>query len=285
MAHSVLVTGASGFVGQSLMKLLERGDYDIVPLVRSHSGLSGKVVLDFTDKDFASKIKGIRPVDAVIHLGAKIDWKASREELFVPNVLATANLVNWAKSIGAYFIFASTVMVCGANNTLITRDTKPNPDTDYAYSKWLAEEVTKMSGVRYLILRISGVYGCDKKLGISNAIAEALQGKTPTQFGKGDIMRNYIYVDDLSRTIINCLEREVTGTHLVAGSEIISIAEMLKAICEVLLPGKKPIHRDGSHGYDQIIEHSDKLIKGRRFRDALEHIKAEVNGKSYSCAR
>jgi UDP-2,4-diacetamido-2,4,6-trideoxy-beta-L-altropyranose hydrolase len=277
--ESVLVTGVTGFVGRSLLKSLIRAGYHVIPLVRSPSGLPAEVILDFSDDDFACKIQKIPPVNSIIHLGAKVDWKAKESELFVPNCLATANLVNWAKNIGAYFIFASTATIGGVSNPLITKDTKVNPDTDYAYSKWLAEEIIKMSGVPYLILRISGIYGKNgpQHLGINNAIADALQGKPPTQFGKGDITRNYIYVEDLSRIIVDCLKSEITGTHLVGGLEVLSIAEMLQKICDVFLPGTTPTYKEGGKSFDQIIEHSDQLIQGRRFLEALKDIKAEID--------
>lgn len=281
MKDSVLVTGASGFVGRSLLGLLKSEHYHVIPMVRSPKKLPSEVVLDFTDDNFVQKIQDLPHVNAIIHLGAKVDWKATKTELFVPNVLATANLVDWAKNIGAYFVFASMATVCGVNNPLITKDTEPNLDTNYGYSKWLTEEIIKMSGVEYLILRISGIYGRNgpQHLGINNAITGALQGKPPIQFGKGDIKRNYIYVEDLSRIIMDCLKRKVTGTHLVAGPEPISIAEMLKTICEVFLPGNNPIYKEGGKSFDQIVEHSDELILGRKFREALEHIKMEVGNE------
>ena len=284
MKNSVLVTGASGFAGRSLLGLLKSEHYHVIPLVRTPKKLPNEIILDFTDDNFVQKVQKLPRVNAIIHLGAKVDWKATKSDLFVPNVLATTTLVNWAKNIGAYFVFASTATVCGVNNPLITKDTKPNPDTNYGYSKWLAEEIINTSGVEYLILRISGIYGRDgpQHLGINNAITGALQGKPPIQFGKGDIMRNYICVGDLSKIIVDCLKKKVTGVHLVAGPEPLSIAEMLKTICEIFLPGKSPIYRDGEKGFNQIVEHSDALIPGRKFREALEHIKMGVENESRS---
>lgn len=115
--YPVLVTGASGFVGRSLIRTLERENYKVIPVVRVSSGLPEEIVLDFTADDFVQRINEFPQVSAVIHLGTKIRWDgSSRESLFKPNVLVTAELVNWTKSIGAHFIFASTAIVCGAKN-------------------------------------------------------------------------------------------------------------------------------------------------------------------------
>jgi hypothetical protein len=84
-------------------------------------------------------------------------------------------------------------------------------------------------------------------------------------------------VEDLSRIIVDCLKSEITGTHLVGGLEVLSIAEMLQKICDVFLPGTTPTYKEGGKSFDQIIEHSDQLIQGRRFLEALKDIKAEID--------
>ena len=160
--RKILITGASGFIGVALRKMLINTDWEMYFLARQHIGFANETIVDFCDPDFCRVIKTLPKIDVVVHLGAKIGWDgSSRESLFKPNVLATAKLVNWAKDIGAYFVFASAAIVCGVKNTHITFDSEPNPDTDYGYSKFLAEEIIKMSGVKHSILRISGVFGKD----------------------------------------------------------------------------------------------------------------------------
>lgn len=270
----VLITGANGFIGSKLMDILKRTDWELVPLVRSRTGLKSEVVIDFCAPNFCRTINSLSKVDAIVHLGAKIGWdSSSKHALFVPNVLATGELVRWAKRIEAYFVFASAAIVCGVKNSHITSVNKPNPDTDYGYSKWLAEEIIQMSGVKYTILRIAGVFGKDgpSHLGINKAINDALNGIRPIQYGDGGIKRNYIYVKDLSNIIKFCIENKIEGTHLVAGS-INTISEMLQIICDVILIGKKPEYRKDKDGSDQIIEHSVYLPRARSFEEAIRDI-------------
>lgn len=275
MTKSILVTGASGFVGQTVAKLLIKNDYSVIPMVRISKGLSGEVVLDFNDKEFSSKIKAMHPVDAIIHLGAKVDFKANLQDLFVPNAEAVAILANWAKSIDAYMIYLSTIMVYGKETIIIKEETELKLDTGYACSKWLAENAIETSGVKHLILRSAGVYGKNgsKHLGINKAISKAMKGEIPVQYGDGVGKRNYIYVVDLAKLILDCLKWEITGTYLVSGPEVISIAGMLGAICGVFLSGVTPILKEGEQGRDQIVSHSKILDCYRRnFRGALGHI-------------
>lgn len=274
----VLITGASGFVGRSIMRKLAHTDWEVIPSVRRSAGFKNEVIIDFCDPNFCMMINSLLKVNAIIHLGAKVGWgDISKHDLFVPNVLATAELVNWAYKVGAYFIFASTAIVHGVKNSYITSESDLNLDTNYGYSKWLAEEVIRMSGVKHAILRIAGTFGKGgpPHLGMNKAINNALNDKIPIQYGGGEVGRNYIYVKDLSNIIKFCVENEIEGVHLVAGSSINIVSDMLQIICNVFFPGRNPEYREGSNGNDQIIEHSLYLPKGRSFKEAIKDIKVD----------
>ena len=271
----MLITGASGFVGSALMGLLVTKAWDILPLVRRKYGLQDEVIIDLCDSDISSKLNGLPEVDTVVHLGAQVDFKASVEDLYAPNVFATECLARWASKINAHFIFASTAIVCGAKATLITPASETDADTDYGSSKLLAEEKIKSLPVRHAILRIGGVFGKDgpEHLGLNRAISRAMTGNAPTQYGRGEIKRNYIYVKDLAGVIYYCMENQIEGTHLVAGTRASSMGEMLQAICDVFLPEGNIIKTGTESGGDQLIENSEKLPGGKTFQEALLDIK------------
>jgi len=279
MKERVLITGVNGFIGRTFMKRLADTKWEVISLNRKSSILRNEVVLDFCDDDFYVKIDSLPKVDAVIHLGARIGCDGgSRSDLFVPNVLATAELARWSNKIGAYLIFASTAIICGLDNPYIESDSKPKFDSDYSYSKWLAEELIKMSGVEHAILRICGVFGRNgpKHLSLNRSIDNALNGIRPIQYGTGNQKRNYIYVEDLADILLYCLENRIKGTHLVAGCNTNTISEMLETICHILLPDKKPEYKSGDNSHDQIVEHSQALLKGRSFEDAICDLKKDA---------
>jgi len=279
MRERVLITGASGFIGSALLRRLADTKWEAISLNRSSRTLKNEVVLDFCDEDFYVKLNSLPRVDAVVHLGARIGWDGgSRSDLFVPNVLATAELARWSNKVGAYLIFASAAIICGLSNTYIKSDSKPKFDSDYGYSKWLAEELIRMSGVKHTIMRIGGAFGRNgpKHLSLNLSIDNALNGIRPIQYGVGNQKRNYIYVEDLADILLYCLENRIEGTHLVAGSNINTISEMLETICHILLPDKKPEYKAGDNGPDQIMEHSQALPKGRSFEDAICDLKKDV---------
>lgn len=275
MRKRVLITGANGFVGSNLMSLLVDTDIEIIPMVRRSINFKNEVIADFCDSDFSKTLYSLPKVDAVVHLGAKVSFDVnSKKTLFMPNVLATGILANWASKTGMYFVFASTATVCGAKTPRITIDSKPSPDMDYSYSKWLSEELIKMSGVRHVILRIGGVFGKNgpHHLGINKAIDNTFKGIAPNVYSGGVEKRNYIYVYDLAKLIMFCLENEVEGVHLVAGSDVNTIHEMLETICKGLLHGIKPVVLEGKAGNDQVIETSSIFPRGMPFEEAIGHI-------------
>ena len=81
---------------------------------------------------------------------------------------------------------------------------------------------------------------------------------------------------DLVDIIVNVLENQFVGTHLVGGSDKISIADMLMQICEIFLPGMQPKLLDGNNSSHNLIECSKDLPKGLVFREALLDIKSDA---------
>ena len=271
----VLVTGANGFTGTHLGAVLENSGWEVIPLSQWETGLKNEVVIDFCDEGFTSRLGVLPAVEAVVHLGARVGWDGgTRAELFQPNVLATAQLVQWARQHRSYFVFASAALICGERNPHITAGCGLNTENDYLYSKWLGEEIIRMSGIRHGILRISGIFGRGgpSHLGINQAIDNALKGIPPVQYGDGRIKRNYIYVKDLCRTIRYCLDQGIEGTHLVGGSSVDTLAEMLEMICAELLPGQQPEVRPGKSGHDQLIDPSPLLPATRTFNEAIRDL-------------
>jgi len=154
----ILITGASGFVGRHLEKLLEISGYEFYHLVRNKKGFYNEFIWDFK----GPLPEGIPVCDVIVHLAAYVDFSSNLDiDQYKVNTVSTLRLAAHAKEHGAYFIFASTAGVHGTQYPLITKDTPIAPENHYAMSKYLAEEQLKALGVNHSILRIGGVYGLD----------------------------------------------------------------------------------------------------------------------------
>ena len=276
---SVLVTGAKGFLGREVVLQLKAAGWLVYSAARSGRNNEFDLLLDLNDLGFSSHLDNLPRLDAIVHLAAIIDFSATDlNPIFQTNIVATATLAEFARRHGIRLLFASSALVAGAKTSIISRESPVKPDTCYARSKCIAEELIWSSGVSGAVLRIGGIFGLNGPihLGLNSAIRFVISGRPPEVMGGGTSRRNYIYVKDVSAAIVDALQRDVSGTHLVAGSESLSIKEMLSSLCEVFLPGVDPIYREGSTGFDQLIAPSPDLPRARPFRIALEDMRAEV---------
>ena len=279
--RTVLITGATGFVGRATDAALADAGWKITQGARS-MGVSvtpGVVHIDLADPITILALAQGPRYDAIVHLGAQIGWSgASESEMYAPNVLATGCLAYLAGLWDAHLIYASTAIVYGARNEAISSESPVCPDTAYAKSKWLGEQLLEASNARHCILRIAGVFGNNgpAHLGLNHAIEGAIKGEPPLQVGSGSALRNYVYVKDVAQAIVYALRVRAMGTHLLAGHEIISVGEMLKQVCDILAPGMHPVVKSGVQAMNQVVVPSAFLPKTRSFRASLIDIREEI---------
>ena len=270
----ILITGATGFIGQSTVLALAEEGWHITQGTRSDSDGMPEGVVFLNLEDPASLIaleKGPR-FDAIVHLGARVDLSSEMNaDMFTSNVLSTGCLTYLAKFWKAHFIYASTAIVHGGRTENINIESPIDLDTVYAKSKYLGEQLLAASNIKHCILRIVGVYGCDgpAHLGLNRAINGAMKGEAPIQIGTGSALRNYIYVKDVAQAIVYALQQNLSGVHLLAGHEVLSFAEMLKQICDTFASGIQPVIKDGTEAMNQVVNPSSYLPQTRSFQDAL----------------
>lgn len=279
-AKTVLLTGATGFIGRETVLALVGVGWRVTKGYRSAGKaiVNGHIHLDLSEPATILALKREVRFDAIVHLGAHIGLSGTTEsEMFVPNVLSTGCLAYLARLWDAPLIFASTAIVHGVKKETIEFDSPICPDTAYANSKWLGEQLLSASGSHYCVLRIAGVFGCGgpAHLGLNRAIDGAMRGEPPIQMGSGEAVRNYIYVKDVANAIVYALQERLEGTHLLAGHEGMRISRMLQEVCDLFLPGQQPVLKDGPEAMSQIIKPSTHMPRSRGFCQALTDIRKE----------
>lgn len=277
---TVLVTGATGFLGRATVPVLAEAGWQITRGSRSAAEplAKGVVRLNLAEPATLLALAKQARFDAIVHLGARISWTGETEaELFVPNVLATGCLAYLAGLWDARLIFASAAIVHGVRQETIESDSPLCPDTAYAKSKWLGEQLLATSNTKHCVLRIAGVFGANGPvhLGLNRAIGGAIKGEPPLQIGSGKALRSYVYAKDVAQAIVYALQEHLGGIHLLAGHEVISVSEMLQGVCDTFSPGQHPVIKDGPEAMNQVIKPSIFLPATRGFREALIDIRKE----------
>lgn len=274
----MLITGATGFIGRATVTALRESGWQTILGGRA-GGISltqGAVHLDLEDPATILALENGPRCAAIVHLGARVGLSGDSEsEMFAPNILATGCLAYLASQWDAHLIYASTIAVYGAKAETIKLDSQICPETAYAKSKWLGEQLVKASNIKHCVLRIAGVFGCTgpAHLGLNRAIDGAIKGELPLQMGTGAALRNYVYVKDVAQAIVYALQENLDGEHLLAGIETHSVADLLQQICDTFMPDTHPIIKDGSEASNQVVIPSGLLPNTRSFREALVDIK------------
>lgn len=211
---SILITGASGFIGSFLVQRgLELG-YEVWAAVRSTS--SRRWLQDerirFFDLSLSSDEALRRTLEAhkaehgafdyVIHAAGATKAK-TEDDFYRINTQGTARLARLLRETGCLhgrFIFLSSLSVCGpaheADGAPITTDDTPVPNTAYGRSKLQAEaELAKVEGLDYVILRPTGVYGPREK--DYYLMAKSIAQRVDFAVGFKPQVITFVYVRDL----------------------------------------------------------------------------------------
>lgn len=248
MKHrSVLVTGASGFVGQAACDLLVRKGHAVSAAARD--------VAKLPDTVRPRKIGDIGPgtdwvdalfnVDAVVHLAARVHMmnESAAEAVAghrLVNTEGTRALAEAAAAEGVKrFIFVSTVKVLGEATTIrsFMEMDPPQPTDPYSVSKWEAEralwEISARTGMEVVILRPPLIHGPGVK-GNFRVLLDRLArgGLLPLPLGGIRNRRSLLYVENLADAIALCLEhpRAAGQTYLLKDGEDLSTPELIRRI-------------------------------------------------------
>lgn len=237
----ILVTGGAGFIGSHVVRLLMAAGHTVVVVDNLSTGekrrLPDEVRLYQRDitQDIFDIFEAEKP-EIVIHMAAHVMVRRSLEEpVFdaMTNIMGTINVLEACRKTGiARLIYTSTGGARVGEPQYLPVDEKHpiNPLSPYGISKHTAEHYVSMYGelygLDYLIFCFGNVYGPgdDPKFRRVTAIfiEEMLKGNAPTIFGDGEQTRDFIYVLDIARFIIESLEKKPEHRlfHLANGTQI-----------------------------------------------------------------
>lgn len=252
MSHAgqtVLVTGATGFVGKALCAQLAHLGYDVRAAVRQSGSASGMQVDEVcvgslgASTDWAAAVTGAA---AVVHLAARVhvmDDQASDPlaEFRRVNVQGTLRLAQQAALAGVRrFVYISSIKALGEATQVgqpYTEESLPQPTDPYGISKLEAEQglrdLALQTGMEVVIVRPPLVYGPGVKANFA-ALLGAVQRGIPLPLGAVHNARSLVGLGNLVDFIALCLAhaKAANQTFMVSDGQDLSITALIRAMAQ-----------------------------------------------------
>lgn len=237
MAKSVLLTGASGFIGRYVTECLVENGCEVFVL-QHHDKVKERKGVRVIQADICSQclpdivLDGVRKCDYVIHLAADTNITGNDKTLMT-NCVGTYYMAKLAKELQAKcFLFLSSIPVIGEPKELpITENHSVSPKTLYHITKYAGEMIVANECSREmntLIYRISSPVGLGMNPGnyLSFLLKKCIANEEIELYGQGMRIQNYIDVRDIARAVFCGIDSGRSGLYLIAGNEGISNREL-----------------------------------------------------------
>jgi nucleoside-diphosphate-sugar epimerase len=267
----ILVTGATGVYGRSVVERLVRAGHEVVAMAR-HAPRALPHGVRFAQGDVGRTDDVLRAMDgceAVVHLAFVVSPIKDREQSRRISVGGTRNVIDAMRETGARrLVFASSAMSYGSNPDnppLFREDDEQRPAPDYVYGsdKVAAERVILESGIDAVIARTAVTVGRH----IDNLLIDIFAGPAIVGIKGVDIRYQLVHQEDVGRFLAHAVEQGPGGPVNVAPPDFVE----LRRIAELL--GKR---------YVEVTE--GQAIKGVTFaweRDLVDITPGEAAGISY----
>jgi dTDP-glucose 4,6-dehydratase/UDP-glucuronate decarboxylase len=262
----VLIAGGAGFIGSNLSKKFLKEGHEVIVVdnfatssKKNIEELEGNPAFTFLDYDVTNPIPEDIAAEAVFHLASpaspnhhsKISYHALAMETMMVNTTGTLNLLKFAESNNATFLFASTSEIYGDPLEHPQKEeyrgnvSTTGPRAVYDEAKRFGETLTsyfwREKGVNARIARIFNTYGRnmhkDDLRMIVRFIQQALSNEPITIFGDGTQTRSLCFVDDLTEGLSRLMFYENTNQQIVnlgnpEEHTVLEYAEIVKNLTE-----------------------------------------------------
>jgi dTDP-glucose 4,6-dehydratase len=266
----ILVTGGAGFIGSAVVRrAIARGDLEIVNVdkltyagnLESLKEIEGQPRYRFEKADIADRAKMSAILrehqpDAIMHLAAEshVDRSIDAPGDFIQtNIVGTYQLLEAARGYFAdlpaerkdrfRFHHVSTDEVFGALGAtgFFTEESPYQPNSPYSASKAASDHLVrgwhhtfKLPVVTTNCSNNYGPYQFPEKL-IPLVVLNALEGKRLPVYGKGENVRDWLYVDDHADALLLCLQKGKLGeTYNIGGHNEQKNLDVVHAICDLV---------------------------------------------------
>jgi dTDP-4-dehydrorhamnose reductase len=292
----ILVTGANGLLGQTIIKLLLEKQYEVIATGRGEDRVNVNlpstytyIDIDITDGPAVEQLILEQRPTLIVHAAAmtQVDQcEHHKQECYNINVTATRFIIDAAKAVGSRFIFVSTDFIFDGNNGPYKENDQPAPVNYYGSTKMVAEKAVMESGLDYAIARTILVYGSVPATGRTNIVGfvrQNLEANKPIKMVT-DQIRTPTFVDDLARGIILIIEKNGKGIYHLSGEQEMTpydiAVETAKyfGLNEDLISKassrdiKQPAVRPAKTGFDISKAKKELGYQPKTFLEGLDHL-------------
>ena len=305
--RNILITGGAGFIGSHVVRLFVKRypEYRIVNLdLLTYAGnlenlkdVEGEPNYTFVRGDICDYERMVElfreyDIDGVIHLAAESHVDRSIKDPFTfarTNVMGTLSLLQAAKVCwegnyeGKLFYHISTDEVYGAlefDDTLFTEQTKYVPHSPYSASKASSDHFVRAYhdtyGMPTIVTNCSNNYGpyqFPEKL-IPLFINNIRKGKSLPVYGKGENVRDWLYVEDHARAIDAIFHRgKVAETYNIGGFNEWRNIDLIKVVIKTV---DRLLGNEEGHSLHLITYVTDRLGHDARYAIDSTKLKEEL---------
>lgn len=231
----VAVLGATGFVGQDLVRHLKASEIESVALSSAD--------IDLTKPGSVEELRDIvRENDSLVVVSAITPDKGRDAGTLMRNLSMGQHVGAFLEEAKcSHLVYISSDAVYADNANPVRETSCCDPSSFHGLMHLVRERIfaaaVEKTGVPYVILRPCAVYGANdthNSYGPNRSLRTALKEHKIKLFGRGEEKRDHIYVKDLSRLIALCLLHRSWGTLNIATGDSISffdLAEMIARLC------------------------------------------------------
>lgn len=242
----ILISGANGFLAQSLRNQLSQQGYAITSLARTplkNLKQNEKFILcNLENNEYLYMSLLHCRFDTIIHCASLQPGNHnSLCDYFYSNVMILKNLLNVITLFPntKFILFSSAAVYGNRRFQKLNENTLPFPTTDYALSKLMAEHTVRMHTLQKsfsaICFRLPSLHGNNQKGGLINTFYETIYHDNPLEiYSNGDLKRNIMSFDDVAKVCGQILSLNICpGFHLFQLGNINTLS--MKAIAQYMI--------------------------------------------------
>jgi len=310
--NNILVTGGAGFIGSNFIRyILSQNDFSGKIISLDKLTYAGNLYslhdvekqystdryffehVDILETDRIKSILNKNAIDAIVHFAAESHVDRSihgPQEFIETNINGTFSLLEAAREIwkdrkDVLFHHVSTDEVYGSlgKEGFFTESTPYDPRSPYSASKASSDHIVRSYfhtyGLPVTISNCSNNYGpfqFPEKL-IPLMILNMLEGQQLPIYGKGENIRDWLYVDDHCSGIYSILKEGIIGeTYNIGGDNEWKNIDIVNLLCELVA---EKLNKDKDHYKHLIVYVQDRAGHDYRYAIDCEKIKKELSWK------